>query len=75
MNKSTQSELKLLSPKQGGRGALHKDKPRDRVIRIRSDLYDEMTASELGRKSFNTDLDDIISEVWEFWKQRHKEKK
>ena len=80
MNGTMQAVLKLnrekekeLSPKQGGRGTMHKDQPRDKVVRIRSDLFNEMSTSKLGSK-FNVDFDDIMSEVWDFYKKQHKEK-
>jgi hypothetical protein len=63
---------KDLSPKTGGRGNLHKDEPRDKVGRIRSSLFEEMSTSVLGRK-VNVDFDDIYSEVWDFWKGHHLE--
>jgi DNA-binding transcriptional regulator YiaG len=59
-----------MSPKSGGRGSLHKEEPRDKVVRIRSSLFKEMSESELARR-FNVDFDDICSEVWEFWKKEH----
>jgi hypothetical protein len=62
-----------MSPKSGGRGSLHKDEPRDKVVRIRSSLFKEMSESELARR-FNVDFDDICSEVWEFWKKGHKKR-
>ena len=64
---------KRVTPKSGGRGSLHKDEPRDKVVRIRSKLFNEMIESELARR-FNVDFDDICSEVWEFWKKEHKKK-
>jgi len=60
-----------MSPKSGGRGSLHKDEPRDKVVRIRSSLFKEMSESDLARR-FNVDFDDICSEVWEYWKKEHK---
>jgi hypothetical protein len=60
-----------VPPKPGGRGSLHKNEPRDKVVRIRSRLFKEMSASKLARR-FNVDFDDIMSEVWDFWK-RHPE--
>jgi hypothetical protein len=62
-----------MSPKSGARGSLHKDEPRDKVVRIRSKLFNEMIESELARR-FNVDFDDICSEIWEFWKKEHKKK-
>jgi hypothetical protein len=59
-------------PKTGGRGEKHKDEPRDKVVRIRSSLFKEMSESKLGRK-FNVDFDDICSEVWEYWKAHHRD--
>ncbi len=44
---------------------------RDKVIRIRSNLL-EMSESELVKR-FNLDFDDICSDVWDFWKEHHKE--
>jgi len=61
---------KQVSPKSGGRGNLHKDEPRDKVVRIRSSLFKEMIQSDLA-KGFNVDFDDICSEVWEYWKREH----
>jgi hypothetical protein len=54
------------------RGTRDKDKPRDKVVRITSDLFNEMSRSVLGRK-FEVDFHDICSEVWEFWKEHHPE--
>ena len=74
MNESIPSvKNKQVVPKSGGRGSLHKDQPRDKVVRIRSKLFKEMSESELARR-FNVDFDDICSEVWEFWKKEHKSK-
>ena len=49
---------------------MHKDEPRDIVVRIRSSFFKEMSESELARR-FNVDFDDICSEVWEFWRKVH----
>ena len=59
-----------MAPKGGGRGSMHKDGPRDRVVRIRSSLFKEMSELELARR-FNVDFDDICSEVCEIWKKGH----
>ena len=59
-----------MAPKSGGRGSIDKDEHRDRVVRIRSSLFKEMSESELAGR-FNVDFDDICSEVWEFWKKAH----
>jgi hypothetical protein len=53
------------------RGTEHKEEKRDKVVRIRSGLFEEMSNSKLGRK-WNVDFDDICSEVWDFWKEHHK---
>jgi RNase P subunit RPR2 len=44
---------------------------RDKLVRIRSRLYDEMVNSALA-KQFGVDFDDICSEVWESWKREHR---
>ena len=49
---------------------MHKDEPRDKVVRIRASLFKEMSESELARR-FNVDFDDICSEVCEIWKKAH----
>ena len=49
---------------------MHKDEPRDKVVRIRSSLFKEMPESEIAGR-FNVDFDDICPEVWEFWKKVH----
>jgi hypothetical protein len=69
---TAKKKQRKLSPKEGGRGNQHKDEPRDKVVRIRTSLFKEMSESELGRK-FNVDFDDICSEVWEYWKENHAE--
>jgi len=52
------------------RGIRNIEEPTDKVIRIRSKLFKEMSESDLARR-FNVDFDDICSEVWEFWKENH----
>jgi hypothetical protein len=78
-NKRRKDDVELMSPKTGGRGLKNKDEPRDKVLRIRSDLYNEILDSELGKKirltSLNADFDDVLSEVWEFYKERHRKGK
>jgi hypothetical protein len=65
------SKNKQVAPKTGGRGSLNKNEPRDKVVRIRSKLFKEMSESDLAR-GFNVDFDDICSEVLEFWKKEHR---
>ena len=48
---------------------MHKDEPRDKVVRIRSSLFKEMSESELAGR-FNVDFDDICSEVVRFGRRR-----
>ncbi|MDQ3854035.1 MAG: hypothetical protein M3299_14520 [Thermoproteota archaeon] len=45
----------------------HKDEVRARVIHIRQETYDRLKK----RGEFGMHLDDICSEVWEFWKKEH----
>jgi len=52
------------------RGIRNIEEPTDKVIRIWSKLFKEMSESDLVRR-FNVDFDDICSEVWEFWKENH----
>jgi hypothetical protein len=52
-------------------GSLHKDKKRDRVIRVRQWTYDRL--GELG--SSKNDFDDVIFTLIEFWEKHHKDKK
>jgi hypothetical protein len=66
----------LMSPKEGGRGLKNKEEPRDKVVRVRSSLYNKILNSELGRKirleSLNADFDDVLTEVWEFYEEKHR---
>lgn len=66
----------LMSPKPGGRGLKNKDMPYDKVVRITSDIYNEILNSELGKKirlaSLNADFHDVLSEVLEFYKEKHR---
>jgi hypothetical protein len=71
--------MKKVAPKSGGRGTRDKDKPRDKNVRITSELFDEMMRTAvkraMDRGEYNTDFHDICSEVWEFWKKEHKQEK
>jgi hypothetical protein len=58
-------------PRSGGRGIRDKDKPRDKNVRITSELYEEMM-EYIRRRQYNADFHDICSEVWDFWKAHHK---
>lgn len=66
-------KTKELTPRSGGRGIRDKDKPRDKNVRITSELYDEMM-EYIRRKQYNADFHDICSEVWAFYKEHHKGK-
>jgi hypothetical protein len=68
---ATRKRKARMTPKPGGRGSLHKNEPRDKVVRIRTKLFKEMSGSRLAR-GFNVDFDDITSQLWDFWK-RHPE--
>jgi hypothetical protein len=63
----------LSPPKTGGRGIRNKDKPRDKNVRITSDLYEDMM-EYIRKRQYNADFHDICSEVWEFFKKEHKER-
>jgi excinuclease UvrABC helicase subunit UvrB len=67
------NDRKGMSPKSGGRGLRDKTKPRDKNVRITSELYNEMmkaaTKMALKKKEYETtDFYDICSAVWELWK-------
>jgi hypothetical protein len=63
-------------PKSGGRGIRDKNKPRDKNVRITSDLYDEMMKYiRIKNGELNADFHDVCSEVWEFFKKEHKEQR
>jgi hypothetical protein len=66
-------KTKELTPRSGGRGIRDKDKPRDKNVRITSELYDEMM-EYIRRKQYNADFHDICSEVWGFYKEHNKGK-
>jgi hypothetical protein len=62
-------------PKSGGRGIRDKDKPRDKNVRITSELYEEMIEYiRIKKGQYNADFHDVCSEVWEFFKKEHKGK-
>jgi hypothetical protein len=62
-------------PRSGGRGIRDKTKPRDKNVRITSDLYEEMMEYiRIKKGEFKADFYDVCSEVWEFWKKEHKER-
>lgn len=63
-------ELYPLCHRMAHRGIRNIEEPTDKVIRIRSKLFKEMSESDLARR-FSVDFDDICSEVWEFWKENH----
>lgn len=79
MNKFMNSNYKALEkpkelPKSGGRGIRDKNKPRDKNVRITSELYEEMMEYiRIKKGQYNADFYDICSEVWEFFKKEHKE--
>jgi hypothetical protein len=58
-------------PRTGGRGIRDKTKPRDKNVRITSELYEEMM-EYIRKRQYNADFHDICSEVWEFFKKHHK---
>jgi hypothetical protein len=62
-----------LPPKIGGRGIRDKTKPRDKNVRITSELYEEMM-KYIRSKHYDADFYDICSQVWEFFKKEHKER-
>ena len=82
MNKFMNSYQKALEkskekdlPKSGGRGIRDKDKPRDKNVRITSELYEEMMEYiRIKKGQYNADFHDICSEVWDFFKREHKER-
>jgi hypothetical protein len=60
-------------PRSGGRGIRDKNKPRDKNVRITSELYEEMMEYIRTKKGqYNADFYDICSEVWEFFKKQQK---
>ncbi|HYZ60635.1 MAG TPA: hypothetical protein VE544_13335 [Nitrososphaeraceae archaeon] len=81
MNKFMNSYQKALEkpkelPKSGGRGIRDKDKPRDKNVRITSELYEEMMEYiRIKKGQYNSDFHDVCSEVWEFFKKEHKEQR
>ena len=58
------------SKRTGGRGAEHKNEPRDKGIRIRSALYKRLA----GLGNVENDMDDIVSMLYDYWARGHKEK-
>lgn len=58
-------------PRTGGRGAEHKNEPRNKGIRIRSALYKKLV--ELG--NVENDMDDIVSMLYDFWAKHHTKEK
>ena len=59
-------------PRTGGRGIRDPAKPRDKTVRITSDLHEEMMAYiRIKKVQYNSDFHDNCSEVWEFFKKEH----
>jgi hypothetical protein len=60
---------KKLTPKEGGRGIRDKLKPRDKNVRITSDLYEEMMGY-IRKRHYNADFYDVCVEAWECLKKQ-----
>jgi hypothetical protein len=71
-NQETVQEEKRrkMSPKTGGRGIRDPTKPRDKNVRITSDLYEEMM-KYIRSKYYDADFYDVCSEAWECLKKEH----
>lgn len=60
-------------PRTGGRGIRDPTKPRDKTVRITSDLYEEMMAYiRIKKGQYNADFYDVCLEGWECLKKKKK---
>lgn len=58
-------------PRTGGRGIKDPTKPRDKTVRITSELYEEMMAYiRIKKGHYNADFYDVCSEAWKCLKER-----
>jgi hypothetical protein len=63
-------------PRTGGRGIRDPTKPRDKTVRITSELYEEMMAYiRIKKGQYNADFYDVCSEAWECLKEREEERR
>jgi hypothetical protein len=69
-NKLQALEKQTELPKTGGRGVYHRDQPRDKNVRLRTELYKKIV--KLG--TAENDVDDLVSMLYDFWEKHHKEK-
>ena len=58
-------EKQIKLPRTGGRGAEHKNEPRNKGIRIRAALYKKLA----GLGTVENDMDDVVSMLYDFWEK------
>jgi hypothetical protein len=70
MSETIQAEKEKAEelPKTGGRGKHHKDQPRSKNVRLRDETYERL--KRYG--DWDTDVDDLVTMMLDYWEKGHK---